>query len=115
MLRLTCLTLPAAASVAHAGEHYREVWNPPKAGHAVHARHIAHHKPAARRLSANRSTKMKPSRVTTCVTTPTKRGHAGRTVRINADPRVQNVPPLLAPKGNVLRVESNGARPEVVR
>lgn len=26
MLRLTCLMLLAGASIAHAGEHYREVW-----------------------------------------------------------------------------------------
>lgn len=58
---------------------------------------------------------MKPSRVADCVATPTKREHAGRAVRINAGPRVQSLPPVLTPAGNVLRVDSNSTRPEVVR
>jgi hypothetical protein len=115
MLRVLCLMLLAGASVAHAGEHYREVWNPPEAAHAMRAPHIAHHRPAARRLSANRSTKMKPSRVAACVSAPTKRERAGRAVRINAGPRVHSLPPLLTPEGNVLRVDSRGARPAVTR
>ena len=115
MLRLTCLMLLAGASVAHAGEHYREIWNPPEARRPLHAGNPAHHKPAAHELSAKRSTKAKPSRVAACVAKPTKRKHSGRAVRINAGPRGQNVPPLLTHKRHVLRVESNGARPEVVR
>ena len=112
MLRVLCLMLLAGASVAHAGEHYREVWNPPEARHAPRASHYAHHRPAARRLMAKRSTKMRPSRVAACVPTPTKREHA---VRINARACVASLPPLLAPEGNVLRVNSNSGRPEVVR
>lgn len=115
MLRVLSVMLLAAASVAHAGEHYREVWNPPEARHALHGSHAAHHKPAARRLSAKRSTKMKPSRVAAYLPTPTKREHTGRAVRVNAGPRVQNLPPPLTHKGNVLRVDSNGAGAEVVR
>lgn len=115
MFRVLCLMLLAGASIAHAGEHYREVWNPPEARHTVHAPYIAHHKPAAHRLSAKRSTKMKPSRVATCVATPSKREHAGRAVHINAGPRVHSLPPLLTLEGNVLRVDSLGARPDVTR
>lgn len=113
MLRVLCLVLLAGASVANASEHYREQWNPPEARRSLHAPPKAHHKPAPGQLSAIRSTKTKPSRVATCIPTPTKREHAGRAVRINAGPRVQN-PPLLTHKRNVLRVDSNGARPEVV-
>jgi hypothetical protein len=115
MLRVLCLMLLAGVSVAHASEHYREQWNPPEARRPLPAPHPAHPKPATRRLAAKRSTKMKPSRVAACVPTPTRREHAGRAVRINAGLRVQNLPPLLTRKGNVLRVDSNGARPEVVR
>jgi hypothetical protein len=115
MLRVLCLMLLAGASVAHAGEHYHEVWNPPEARHAPHVSHYAHHRPAARRLSTKRSQQMKPSRVAACVPTPTKREHAGHAVRINARPREQNLPPRLTPKSNVVRVDSNGARPQVVR
>lgn len=115
MLRVLCLTLLVGTSVARAGEHYREVWNPPEARHALHRSHAAHHKPAARRLSATRSTKTKPSRVAACIPMPTRRAHTGRAVRINAGPRVQNLPPLLTPEGNVLRVDSHGARPAVAR
>lgn len=115
MLRVLCLMLLAGASVAHAGEHYREVWNPPEAGHVQRPQHKAGHKPAAGRLSAKRSTKTKPARVNTSVAKPAKREHAGRAVRIHAGARVQNLPPLRAHKGSVLRVDSNGARPEIVQ
>ncbi len=115
MLRVLGVILLAGASVAHAGEHYREVWNPPEARHALHSPHKAHHKPAAHRLSAKRSTKAKASRAVACVPTPSKRAHAGRAVRINAEPRAQSLPPLLTPEGNVLRVDSHGARPAVAR
>jgi len=115
MLRVLCLMLLAGASVAHAGEHYREVWNPPEARHALHAHHKAPHKSAVRRLSARRSTNMAPSRAVACVSAPTRRTHAGRAVRINAEPRAQSLPPLLTPEGNVLRVDSHGPRPAVAR
>lgn len=115
MLRVLCLTLLAAASVAHAGEHYREVWNPPETRHALHTSHPAHHKPAAVRLSAKRSTKIKPSRVVACVPAPIKRGHTGRAVRMNSALRMQNPPAQLATQSHVLSVDSNGVRPQVVR
>ncbi|MGN6653430.1 hypothetical protein [Trinickia sp.] len=51
----------------------------------------------------------------TSVAKPAKREHAGRAVRIHAGARVQNLPPLRAHKGSVLRVDSNGARPEIVQ
>jgi hypothetical protein len=115
VLRVLSVMLLAAASVAHAGEHYREVWNPPEAKHALHSPHEAHHKPAAHRLSAKRSAKAKASRAVACASIPTKRAHAGRAVRINAEPRAQSLPPLLTPEGNGLRVDSHGARPAVAR
>ena len=113
MLRVLCLMLLAAVSVAHASEVV-ELWNPPEARHAPHAPQKAQHRPAAHRLSAKRSMKTKSSRVAACVATPTKRAHAGRAVRINAETHVQNRPPVPVRERHVLRVDSNGARPEVV-
>lgn len=115
MLRVLCLMLLAGASVAHAGEHYHEVWNPPEARHALHAPHKARHKSTVHHFSAKRSTNMRPSRVAAFVPTPTNRAHAGRAVRINAGPGVRKPPPLLTSENNVLRVDSNGYRPLVVR
>ena len=115
MLRVLGVILLAGSSVAHAGEHYREVWNPPEAEHALHSPHKAHHKPAAHRLSAKWSAKAKPSRAVACASIPTKRAHAGRAVRINAESRAQSLPPLLTHEGNVLRVDSHGTRPAVAR
>ncbi len=114
MFRVLCLILLAGATVANASERYHEVWNPPEARHTVHASHMARHKPAPHRLSAKRSAKMKPSRMVASAPAPSKRDHAGRAVHINAGPGVHRLPPVVPHKGNVLRVNSNGAHPEVV-
>lgn len=115
MLRVLFLTLLAGASVAHAGERYREVWNPPEARHALQSPHKLRHKPAARQLSAKRSTKRKPSRVTACAPTPAKHGHTRRALRINAGSHSGELRFRPTPKSNVLRVDLNNARPQVVR
>jgi hypothetical protein len=115
MLRVLIAMLLAGASVAHAGEHYREVWNPPEARRAPHASNHPHHKPAARRLSAKRSTKTKPSRVAVSVQKATKRERVAHAALISVGLHARNLPPLLTPEGNVLRVDSHGARPEVTR
>lgn len=114
MLRFLVVVMLAGASAAHAGESYREVWNPPEARHVLHAHYKAHHEPSARRLSAKRSTKMKPSRVTASAPKSNKREHAGRAARTHAGPRVQKLSPRLKLKGHALRVDSNGTRPMVV-
>jgi hypothetical protein len=110
-----CLMLLTGATVAHASEHYHEVWNPPEARHTVHASHVARHKPAPHRLSAKRSTKMKPSHMVASAPAPSKRNRAGRAVHINAGPGVHTLPPVAPHKRNVLRVDANGAHPEVLR
>lgn len=70
-------------------------------------------KPAARRLSAKQSTKMKPSRVAACVRKAIQLKRAGYAAHINAGPYVQNLPPSLTHQGNVLRVDSHSAMPEI--
>lgn len=120
MLRVLVVTLLAGASVctAHASEHYREVWNPPEARHAPHARRVSRHtsrRPAVHRLSAKHKPKAKPSRVTASASKSAKRAHAAHSVSLDAAPHVQFFAPQLTPEGNILRVDSRGSRPEVSR
>ncbi|MGN6316348.1 hypothetical protein [Trinickia sp.] len=117
MLRVLCVMLLAGACVAHAGERYREVWNPPEAGHARHTRHVASHKPAAAtcQLAAKRSAKAKPSRVAVSTRKPTKRQRVAHAEPVNAASHAWNRPPVYTPEGNVLRVDSNGAKPNITR
>lgn len=117
MLRVMGVMLLALswACAAHAGEHYREVWNPPEARHAPHA---AHHKASHRLLAkhtTNHATKPRPSRITASATRSQKRMHEGRAVSVSAAPRVEALPPLLTPEGNILRVDARAARPEIMR
>ncbi|WP_116137391.1 hypothetical protein [Trinickia diaoshuihuensis] len=118
MLRVSTVMLLICtwAGTAHAGEHYREVWNPPEARHATHVnQHTAHRPATAHRLSAKRATKSKTSRVTVSALKQAKRQHPARPVSLNAAPRVEALPPLLTPEGNILRVNSRGTRTEVMR
>lgn len=117
MSRVLCVMLLAGASVAHAGERYHEVWNPPEAGHARHTRHVASHKPAAAtcQLSAKRSTKAKPSRVAVSARKPAKRQRVAHAEPVNAASHAWNRPPVYAPEGNVLRVDTNGTKPNITR
>lgn len=117
MLRVLCVMLLAGASVAHAAERYREVWNPPEAGHVRHTRHVASHKPAAAtcQFPAKRSTKAKPSRVAVSARKSAKRQHVAHAEPVAAASHVWNRPPVFTPEGNVLRVDSNGAKPDITR
>lgn len=122
MLRVMGVMLLALgwACTAHAGEHYREVWNPPEARHAPHgSHHTALRRPVAHRLLAKHttkhSTKPRPSRITASATRSQKRMHEGRSVSVSAAPRVEILPPLLTPEGNILRVDARAARPEIMR
>ncbi|QCP48286.1 hypothetical protein FAZ95_03240 [Trinickia violacea] len=115
MLRVLSVMLLAGASIANAGEHYSEVWNPPEARQTPHANSHTPHRPATHRVSASRATKSKPTRVMVSAPKPMKHAHVAHTVPVNAAPQVQNLPPLLTPGGNVLRVDSHGPLPEVTR
>jgi hypothetical protein len=117
------LLLLAAASVAHAGEHYVEVWNPPEARHAPHAGSHAAAKPAAHRVAAHHAAKAKakPSRIvasgtgSTSGTNAARRLHTAPTAAVITAPQARNLPPLLTPEGNVLRVDTHGVAPKVAR
>ncbi|WP_206996485.1 hypothetical protein [Trinickia mobilis] len=116
MLRVLGVMLLASASVANAGEHYVEVWNPPEARQALHAGNHAAPKPKPHRVSAPaRAAKAKPSRPATSTAKAAKHVQAAHAVSVNTAPQVRDLPPLLTPEGNVLRVGSQGARPQVTR
>ena len=117
MLRVLCVMLLAGSCAAHAGERYREVWNPPEARHAVHVSHHVRHRPAARTPSAKRATKAKHSNMAARIRKQSQRqgqrvAHASP---VNAAPHAWSRPPVYTPEGNVLRVDSRGAKPEVTR
>jgi|SRR5579863_7126131 len=116
MLRVLGVILLAGASVANAGEHYVEVWNPPEARQAPHAGKHAAVKAIPHRVSAAIHTaKVKPNHVATSTAKPVKRAHAVRTLTWNSAPQARDLSPLLTPEGNVLRVGAQGAQPQVTR
>jgi hypothetical protein len=116
MLRVLGVMLLACASVANAGEHYIEVWNPPEARQAPHASAHAAVKPKTHRVSATiRTAKVKPNHVATSTVKPAKHAHAIRALTWNAAPQARDLPPLLTPEDNVLRVGAQGAQPQVTR
>ncbi|WP_449183115.1 hypothetical protein [Trinickia sp. YCB016] len=116
MLRVLGVMLLAGCSIANAGEHYVEVWNPPEARQAPHAGSHAAVKPKPHRVSATvRTAKVKPNHVAASTQKPAKHAHAVRTLTWNASPQARDLPPLLTPEGNVLRVGAQGAQPQVTR
>jgi hypothetical protein len=116
MFRVLGVMLLASASVANAGEHYVEVWNPPEARQAPHASSHAAVKPKPHRvLATTRTTKVKPNTVATSTSKSAKHAQATHAVSVNTAPQVRDLPPLLTPEGNVLRVGAQGAQPQVTR
>ena len=116
MLRVLGVMLLAGASVANAGEHYVEVWNPPEARQALHAGSHTALKPKPHRVSATtHAAKMKSNHVATSAPKPAKHVGAAHAVSVNTAPHARDFPPLLTPEGNVLRVGAQEAQPQVVR
>jgi hypothetical protein len=114
MLRVLGVMLLAGASVANAGERYVEVWNPPEARQAPHASSHAAVKAKPHRVSAAvRTAKVKPSKVGTNTLKSAKHAQTAHAVSANTAPQVRDLPPLLTPEGNVLRVGAHGAQPQV--
>jgi hypothetical protein len=119
MLRVLGVMLLAGASVAsagaNAGERYVEVWNPPEARQAPHAGNHVASKPKPHRVSAAiRTAKMKSNHVAVSTLKPAKHAHAARTLTWNSAAQARDLPPLLTPEGNVLRVGAKGAQPPQV-
>ncbi|ASL47754.1 hypothetical protein bAD24_III10185 [Burkholderia sp. AD24] len=106
--------LLAFASTAVAGEHYIEIWNPPEARlpqASSSGKGIAGKTPPIPR-HASRAT---PRRVAD----PVARSAAGKrvvdTFKKPIAPRPNDIPRIMTPEGNVLRVNYTGSPVQVVR
>ncbi|VVD30848.1 conserved exported protein of unknown function (plasmid) [Paraburkholderia dioscoreae] len=108
------LLFVACASHAFAGERYIEIWNPPEArggllqGAGVpksltHKRRVPH----LLKTRAHRTP-------TTATRLAVKAGAAGAGTR-RVTPDVSEIPRLITPEGNVLRVDARDSYVEVVR
>ncbi len=106
--------LLAVASTGIAGEHYVEIWNPPEARGGLsqgagapksltHKRRVPH----LLKARAHRAP-------TTATRLALKQGTAGAGTR-RVTPDVSEIPRLITPEGNVLRVDAHDSYVEVVR
>jgi|SRR6516225_6435365 hypothetical protein len=105
------LVAMAVASSVFAGEHYREVWNPPEARGMLHVQ--ADRKPPPRRRMKVRiaHARVHHRHVVAAVSIPKTPG-ASTTSR-TSQPRFDAIPRQVTPEGNVLRVGGGKARVEV--
>ncbi|WCM24916.1 hypothetical protein NDK50_22420 [Paraburkholderia bryophila] len=108
------LLLLACASSAFADEHYIEIWNPPEARGGLHqgagAPKTLTHKRRVPHL-VRTQTHRTPSITTKLAVKPGTAGPGTRRVT----PDVSEIPRLITPEGNVLRVDAHDSRIEVVR
>lgn len=108
------LLLLACTSSAFADEHYIEIWNPPEARGGLHQgagspKSLTHKRrvPNLVKTRAHRTP-------TTAAKLAVKQGTAGAgTQRVTPD--VSEIPRLITPEGNVLRVDAHDSHVEVVR
>ncbi len=115
MKRVGCgLLLLACTSSAFAGERYIEVWNPPEARggllRGAGAPKSLTHKRRVPHLVQTRAHRAP----TTAATLAVKPGTAGAGTR-RVTPDVWDIPRLITPEGNVLRVDAHDSHVEVVR
>jgi hypothetical protein len=108
------LLLLACTSSAFAGEHYIEIWNPPEARggllQGAGAPKSLTHKRRVPHLVKARAHRMP----TTATKLAVKQGVAGAGTR-RITPDVSEIPRLITPEGNVLRVDARDSHVEVVR
>ncbi|WP_407946079.1 hypothetical protein [Paraburkholderia haematera] len=108
------MLLLACTSAAFAGEHYVEVWNPPEARGGLLQGTVAPKSPTPKRRVPHlvKTRAHRPS--TTATKLAVKQGTAGAGAR-HVTPDVSEIPRLITPEGNVLRVDAHNAHVEVVR
>ncbi|MFM0353347.1 hypothetical protein PQR12_07690 [Paraburkholderia nemoris] len=108
------LLLLACTSSAFAGEHYIEIWNPPEARDGLHqgagAPKSLTHK---RRVPHFEKTRVHRT-PTTATKLAMKQGVASAGTR-RVTPDVSEIPRVITPEGNVLRVDAHDSHVEVVR
>lgn len=104
------LLLLACTSSAFADEHYIEIWNPPE------ARGGLHQGAGAPKMLTNkrRVPRLVKTRAHRTPTTAAKPGVVGAGTR-RVTPDVSEIPRLITPEGNVLRVDARDSLVEVVR
>lgn len=111
---LTVLMAMLTAAV-HATGTYTEVWNPPEARAAAPHKVSAAHKLADHRHVASRAVKVHARRMPrSAPKLMAKQNNMQETVPTD-EPDVSEIPRQITPEGNVLRVDSRGNSPEVIR
>ncbi|WP_341317623.1 hypothetical protein WN982_40900 [Paraburkholderia sp. IMGN_8] len=106
--------LLAAASTGVAGEHYVEIWNPPEA-RLVKPPVNGKPKPGKASLLSHSTSKAEPRRVTDSIAKVSPNRRMGDHLKKPMTPRATDLPRIMTPEGNVLRVTARGASAEVVR
>jgi len=107
------LLLMGLASSACAGERYVEVWNPPEAQNGMQrgktaSRALKHKRPTPHLVTAKTSS----SSVTTKLAAKSRATHNSSR---HIAPGVSDIPRLITPEGNVLRVDAHDSHVEVAR
>ena len=95
--------LLAMASTGLAGEHYVEIWNPPEARLVLPP---ANRKPKSDKASllSHHTPKATPRRVADPVAKSVPSARAGASTTKPMTPQPTNIPRIMTPEGNVLRV-----------
>lgn len=103
----------AVASTGVAGEHYVEIWNPPE----TRMQPSRSNKPKPGRVAVlpRHTTNATPRRVADPVAKSLPNARAAKGPRKAAMPNATDLPRMMTPEGNVLRVHDGGAMVEVVR
>ena len=105
--------LLAAASTGVAGEHYVEIWNPPEA--RMQPSGNGKPKPGKVAVLPPHASNATPRRVADPVAKSLANTRAGNGPRKAVAPRATDLPRIMTPEGNVLRVNNGGALVEVFR
>ncbi|MFM0372744.1 hypothetical protein [Paraburkholderia aspalathi] len=105
--------LLAVASTGVAGEHYVEIWNPPEA----RMQPSGNGKPKLGKdvVLSRHTSNATPRRLADLAVKSLANKHAGNGLKKVAVPRAADLPRIMTPEGNVLRVNDGGALVEVVR
>lgn len=106
--------LLAVASTGVAGEHYVEVWNPAEA-RQVKPPVCGKSKSGKTSLLSHSTSKAVPRRVTDSISKVSPNRHTGDSPQKPKTPRAADLPRIITPEGNVLRVTTRGASAKVLR
>ena len=116
MLRFlgVCAMLLAVASTGVAGEHYVEIWNPPEA-RLVKPPVSGKRKPGKVSLLSRSTPKATPRQVADPVAKSPSSARVGASLTKPMTPQPTNIPRIITPEGNVLRVNYGDTPVRVIR